>query len=58
MNNEPLEVLPYGRDAAAQERLDAKKRAGRRGGFGCLTMALIVLAWIIYQAGFMAGLHS
>lgn len=58
MDDDGLEILPYGRTREAQERLEAKRAAGKRGGAGCLAIALLVALWLTYQAGWLAGYHG
>lgn len=55
MDRKPLEILPWGRDASDQEKLDRKKRAGHRGAKGCLFMLVAVALFLTYAAGWMSG---
>ncbi len=54
--SERLEILPWGRTKEDQERLDTKKEQGRRGWRGCLLQLLLVAGFVIYTAGYLAGM--
>lgn len=57
MDDRPLEILPYGRTLETQERLDRKKARGKRGARILGYMALIIVYWLAYLAGWMQGRH-
>lgn len=54
--SQSLEILPWGRTKEDQERLDAKKAAGRRGWHGCLLMIVAGVMLLVYTAGYLAGM--
>lgn len=58
MDDKPLEILPWGRTKADQDKLDRTKAQGRRGLQGCLLMAVMITLAIVYIAGWMAGRHG
>jgi hypothetical protein len=53
--DKPLEILPWGRTRADQERLEVMREQGRRGLRGCLLQAVIVALILAYCAGWMDG---
>ena len=55
MSEKPLEVLPWGRTAEDQAKLDAKKAAGRRGLNGCLLYALAFALVAVFAWGWSVG---
>lgn len=55
MNDERLEVLPWGRTREQQDKLDAKREAGRGGFKGCLAQALFAAILIAYCIGWITG---
>lgn len=55
-NAPPLEILPWGRTKDDQDRLDAKKRQGRRGWHGCLLQLVALTLLAVYAAGYLAGM--
>jgi len=55
MDDKPLEILPYGRTAEEQARIDRKHESGRHGVRGCLALAVAVVMAIVYVAGYVAA---
>ena len=55
MSDEPLEILPWGRSLADSEKVDRKKAAARRGGFGCLLMAFGFALLFVFGLGWSVG---
>lgn len=55
MDDKPFELLPFGQTRADYERLEAKKRAGRRGVRLFMLELVAIALVIVYCAGWMAG---
>lgn len=58
MDDRPLEILPFGRTAEDQAKIDAKKAAGRRGMHGCLFLAFLVALFFVFLWGWSVGRHG
>lgn len=57
MSDKPLELLPWGRTAEDQAKLDRKKLQGRRGWQGCLLYLVAFALFAAYVAGWTNGRH-
>ena len=55
MSEKPLEMLPWGRTAEEQAKIDRKKQAGRNGGKGCLFYLVAFALFAVYVAGYENG---
>ncbi len=58
MEDDRLEILPWGRTPEQQKALERKKRSGKRGLGGCLLYAVAFALVAVYCAGWMQGKHS
>lgn len=54
-DGKPLMILPFGRDAETQDKLYARKAAGRRGAFGCLLWLFAFALVAVFAFGWMLG---
>jgi hypothetical protein len=54
-DGKPLEILPWGRSLEDMEKIDRKKAAGKRGGFGCLLMAFAFALLCVFAWGWSVG---
>lgn len=52
-----IELIPFGRSHAQQERQERLKRQGRWGLKGCLFYAIAFALLCVYCAGYMNGRH-
>lgn len=55
MSDKPLEVLPWGRTADMQDKLDRKKAAGKRGLNGCLFYMVAFALVAVFAWGWSVG---
>ena len=54
-DDSPIQILPFGRTAEQQAKLDRAKAQGKRGAFGCLLWAFALALFAVYCAGYMQG---
>jgi len=51
----PLQILPFGRTAEQEAKLEARKASGKRGLGLCLAFVLSLVFLLVYAAGWAAG---
>lgn len=59
MDEPPLQILPYGRDAADQAKLDAKAAGNKaRATFGCFAWLILFALIAVFCWGWSLGVNT